>query len=165
MKAETMTEHLVALTHLPEEAFRDYLERATSLYQLLYAERPHPRGLPQELPAPANSAPSEKATPSVLPVPGAEPVATPTPGGVLPRPPMRPPSAGSLRESIYHVLEAEGAAASPKRIAHLVAAIRNVPLSDNLKANVGEILRNRHDPRIRRIANGLYAIEPRKLAA
>lgn len=166
MKTETMIQQLVALTQLPQEGFRDYLDRAASLYQVLYGERcPHLQEPPKELPASAASTQSENVLSPVLPASSVVPVGNPTPEGVRPRPPMRPPAAGSLRESVYFVLEAEKNPAAPKRVVELVAAMRNVPVSENLKASIGEILRNRHDPKIRRIGSGLYAIVPEKIAA
>jgi hypothetical protein len=166
MKTEAITEQLVALTQLPKDRFREYLERATSLYKLLYKEEePHAHGRPQEHSSSASSAQSDIELPSAFPPYSGETSGSHAPDGVLPRPPMRAPAAGSLREAVYYVLEKEAGAASPKRISQLVAAMRNMPLTENLKASVGEILRHRHDPRIRRIATGLYAIEPRNLAA
>lgn len=166
MKTETLTEQLVVLTQLPKDGFLDYLERATTLYQLLYGERPGTSGLPREVPLPDAFSADEVVAPSVAAAnAGAKESEILGPEGVLPRPPMRAPAAGSLREAVYYVLESEEGAASPKRISQLVAAMRNVPVTENLKASVGEILRNRHDPRIRRIATGLYTIEPRRIAA
>jgi hypothetical protein len=78
-----------------------------------------------------------------------------------PRLPLRPPKPGSLRQTIYQILgQKNGMPLSRAEIIAQAAAVRNCKPNDNFKASVGEILRCKTDPRIRRVAHGMYRIVP-----
>jgi len=76
-----------------------------------------------------------------------------------PRQPMRPPRAGSLRETVHAVLSEAGTDGLPRKEILMRAALRRgVPNDAKLAAAVGMILRDHeHDKGIRRLANGTYA--------
>lgn len=156
MQTEPMTDNLVALTQLSKQGFLNYIERANALYQLLYGDQ---TCIPKQLQPVASTtrmAGDALVGTAANDASGAD---VPAPDGVRPRPPMRPPAAGSLREAVYLVLEREAGPATPKHIVQMVSAMRNMPATDNMRASIGEILRHPHDPRIRRVAVGLYTIE------
>lgn len=76
-----------------------------------------------------------------------------------PRPPMRPPRTGSLRETVHAVLSEAGPDGLPgKEIARRAALRRAVPDDAKLAAAVGTILRgHEHDHGIRCLNGGNYA--------
>lgn len=78
-----------------------------------------------------------------------------------PRLPLRAPKPGSLRQTIYQILgQKNGLALSRAEIIAKAAETRNCKPNDNFKASVGEILRCKTDPKIRRVAHGMYRIVP-----
>lgn len=76
-----------------------------------------------------------------------------------PRKNLKPAKSGSLRETIYKILQlAKGMPLSRAEIISRAAMARNCRATDNFKANVSEILRCKTDPRIRRVAHGIYTL-------
>lgn len=137
---------LRSLCHLPAVTLRDYVSRVSLLCELLHG------------PVVVNPVETPDTLPAQTEVPAAEEmstgVAVPAP---LPRPSMRPPTPGSVRACIYEVLGNAGVPMRRAEVAAAVARLRGVPLSEALTASVGETLRNPHDPRIRRVSQGVYA--------
>lgn len=76
------------------------------------------------------------------------------------RGPMRPPAPGSLRASVHEVLAQARGSLPRAAIAEQVAANRGVRVDDKLINAVGEVLRNRHDRYIRKVATGVYIFVP-----
>ncbi len=137
---ETHHQTLLALARMPQAEFLDVLSRAKQLYSLLYAE------------AESGARHSEDhADPRGPGIPE-------SPEGIRRRPQMRDPAPGSLRETVYEILQRQGGPIQRKEIIEQVAAMRGVPVSESLKAATGEVLRNQHDPHIRRVATGIYAL-------
>jgi hypothetical protein len=69
---------------------------------------------------------------------------------------MRAPKSGTLRGEIHEILRAGG---KPLRRAEIIAAVakrRGQPVDEMLAAKLGEIVRNPHDPFLRRVARGIY---------
>jgi hypothetical protein len=72
------------------------------------------------------------------------------------RNPMRTPKPSSLRGRIHDLLRSSGKPLQRARIISEIATSRGEKVTENLKAKVGDILTNRHDPRIRRVGHGIY---------
>lgn len=72
------------------------------------------------------------------------------------RNPMRAPKPSSLRGAVHDLLRTAGKPLRRAQIISEVASRRGERISENFKAKVGDLLTNRHDPRIRRIGHGIY---------
>lgn len=73
------------------------------------------------------------------------------------RPPMRAAKPGTLRGEIHEILRSGG---KPLRRAEIITAVaerRGQAVDEILTAKVGEIVRNPHDPFLRRVSHGVYA--------
>lgn len=80
--------------------------------------------------------------------------------GLPERSPLRTPKPGSLRADIHAILESAGKPLRRSDVIRLVSTRRRVAIDDALKAKVGDQLTNRHDPFIRKIAQGIYQYVP-----
>jgi hypothetical protein len=113
------------------------------------------------IPAPVAAVPAPNASPD-----GDFTPAAPPPGkipkvlGLRERAPMREAKPGSLRADIHRILEESGRPMRRADVIARVAALRGVPVDHLLKAKVGEHLTNRHDPYVRRLAQGIYQFVP-----
>ena len=82
------------------------------------------------------------------------------PRGLQERSPMREPKPGSMRGTIHDILRSAGKPMRRAEVIALVASKRGVPIDDALKAKVGDHLTNRHDPFVRKLAQGIYQFVP-----
>lgn len=74
------------------------------------------------------------------------------------RSPMRCPTPGSLRAVIHAILSRKGGAMRRADIVAEVASQKGVEPDANLKAKIGDVLTNQHDPYFKKISYGVYAI-------
>jgi len=84
------------------------------------------------------------------------PLITPRNIVATPRTPLRPPKPGSLRETIHAILRKADKPLRRAEIIQTVAEIKSLPLDDKLKAKVGQVLTFSLDPKIRKVAYGIY---------
>lgn len=143
------TQHLAELLTLPAAEFGRYVESVNQLARL----RRNVESAGASPPASPEPAPPAKAAKAATRV---APSAAALPKPLAARPPMRAPKPGTLRGEIHGILRAAG---KPMRRAELIAAVakgRGQPVDEILTAKVGEIVRNPHDPFLRRVAYGTY---------
>jgi len=135
-------QHLAELWLLPASELQRYLAIAKKIADL----REEIEGPPPAMDPPVQPNKSVEAHPNVV-----KP-AFPQ------RSPMRPPKPDSLRGVVHAVLRRAG---KPMRRADIIqeaAAERGVAVDEILKAKVGDLLTNRHDPFIQKQGHGVYAI-------
>ena len=73
---------------------------------------------------------------------------------------MREPKPGSMRGDVHEILRSTGGPMRRAEVIALVAEKRGVSIDDTLKAKVGDHLTNRHDPFVRKLAQGVYQYVP-----
>ena len=137
-------QHFSSLWLLPDQEFERYFNTVRQIADW----RLHKHGNTVEPPV---------AEPVVSPLASAPDLPADKPvGGLLKRPPMRAAKPGSLRGAIHAVLST---AQKPLRRAEVIAAVaaaRGVPITEVFRTQVGELLRNCHDPFIRHVSHGVY---------
>jgi len=76
------------------------------------------------------------------------------------RDPLRPPKPGSLRATIHAILREAEKPLRRVEIIHAVARRQGSDISAKLKSKVGEVLTCSLDPRIKKVAYGIYRYQP-----
>ncbi len=145
-------QHLAELMLLPWSELKVYQDAVADLVNL--------RGRLEDIMEPAPQVPM--ARPPFSPPARASSPSAPGMGESrgLRRSPLRPPKPGSLRAEIHQILEEEGQAMRRSDVIERVASRLGMPVDANLKAKVGEHLRNHHDPFVRKVAQGIYQYVP-----
>ncbi len=133
---------LATLCQLPPEELRDYARRVAALCELLH-------GAPACAPLP-----KPQPNPQCTPPSAAGMIEAPS---ITARPPMRHPVPGSIRAAVYEVLERVAHPVQRSEVVDAVASLRGATVTTNFRSSVSEALRNKHDPRIRRVGRGTYA--------
>lgn len=148
------TKHWDELALLPAEQLKAYAGAIIKLAEVRAAFDT------VALPAPAvqtDPAPSE-------PKPATLPPASALGNDVCRRERMRPPKSGSLRASVHEVLAQARGPMRRAAVAKQVALKRGERGDDRFVNAVGEILRNPHDPYVRKVSTGVYEFVPAGLS-
>lgn len=134
------------LARLPETELRSFATKVLLLCDLLHGPVADEAqsGSPPPVPPP-----DEVSLPSVPTQSGRE-------KGLLPLPAMRPPAPGSIRADVHDILRSAGKPMRRFEILSAVASRRGVPISDTMKASVGDALKGGRDPSVKRLATGIY---------
>jgi hypothetical protein len=74
------------------------------------------------------------------------------------RAPLKDPKPGSLRSMVHAVLRRAGEPMRRATVIEAVARERGVAVDATLRAKVGDVLGNRHDPFLTRVTTGTYAM-------
>lgn len=136
----TTHQALADLWLMPAAELDTYLDVASQIRAL--RSRIEPNAPAEELPAPVSHLPVlDRSERNML----------------VRRAPLREPKPGSLRAAVHDVLRESSSPMRRAEVIASVAALRNVPVNDTIKAKVGDVLTSRHDPFIKKLAQGVYA--------
>jgi len=138
----TTHQHLADLWLMPQAELDSYLEIAGQIRDLR-GRLDSPAKPPVAITAPASAAPPSQHSPHPL--------------GLVRRSPLRSPKPGTLRALVHDVLRQAAGPVRRAEVIEAVAALRNTKVDDVLRTKVGDTLTNRHDPFIKKLAQGVYA--------
>jgi len=142
--------HFSHLCLLSRDELVDYSRRVNSLIEIVYGGA----GAPPLVTMPITKTPE---MPQVPPDAATTPEVMTSMGGVPPRREMRAPKPGTIRAAVHQALRDNAQAMHSRDIISSAARLRGLAAADDLfTANVREVLGNRADHFIRKVARSTY---------